>query len=358
MDGCYSKVKEIICLNLLVFLLLSAVVSHAENVAAETAGQLQRSVAAGEKAEAKIADGLKFLPDVVAVVGEQPIPGRRVEVVLYPMLLSRLQRNSELPDQQQLKQIALRVTRQLVDQELLFKECRDAGYYPDIKEVRKKVEKLKNRLGEERFEEILESQRLSISEFHSQTANTIALTRWMNQEVYPHIEIDSTEIKEYYENHKQSLTQSEQVEVSHILLTDTDADSSKDPRQLQEKANSLAEKINNGETSFSEAAKKYSQCPSSLNGGRLSAFGRGEMVREFEKTAFNTSEGEISSPVVTEYGVHLIKVHKHYPEKELSYNQAKAEITQGLRNRKANRMVQEIIEERRQDTSTEILFKP
>lgn len=61
--------------------------------------------------------------------------------------------------------------------------------------------------------------------------------------------------------------------------------------------------------SFEDLAKKYSKCPSGAsNGGNLGFFGRGMMVPEFEQAAFALKVGEISQPVKTQFGYHLIKV--------------------------------------------------
>jgi len=59
-------------------------------------------------------------------------------------------------------------------------------------------------------------------------------------------------------------------------------------------------------TNFAEFAQNYSDCPSSAQGGDLSWFGKGQMVPEFEEAAFNLEEGEISEPVKTQFGWHLI----------------------------------------------------
>ena len=59
---------------------------------------------------------------------------------------------------------------------------------------------------------------------------------------------------------------------------------------------------------FMNAAKKYSKCPSGSSGGILGWFGRGDMVPEFEKAAFDLQPGQVSEPVKTQFGWHLIYV--------------------------------------------------
>ena len=72
-------------------------------------------------------------------------------------------------------------------------------------------------------------------------------------------------------------------------------------------AQQIKKDIDNG-GSFEYYARAYSLCPSGRNGGGLGYFGRGQMVPEFEKAAFNTPVGEVSNPVYTQFGWHLIKV--------------------------------------------------
>ena len=87
-----------------------------------------------------------------------------------------------------------------------------------------------------------------------------------------------------------------EVCASHILV------------KTEEEAIKIKEKIQSGETTFEEMAKKHSLCPSRQVGGELGCFGRGQMVPEFEKAAFALPVGQISDPVQTQFGYHLIKV--------------------------------------------------
>jgi len=59
---------------------------------------------------------------------------------------------------------------------------------------------------------------------------------------------------------------------------------------------------------FGQVALENSLCPSKKNGGNLGWFGRGQMVKEFEMAAFSMTKGEISKPIKTQFGWHVIKV--------------------------------------------------
>ena len=63
---------------------------------------------------------------------------------------------------------------------------------------------------------------------------------------------------------------------------------------------------------FQTYAKMYSQCPSGKNGGDLGCFKRGQMVKSFENAAFSGTVGEVSAPVPSPWGYHLIWVTKKY----------------------------------------------
>ena len=86
------------------------------------------------------------------------------------------------------------------------------------------------------------------------------------------------------------------VRASHILV------------KTEEEANVVLYDIEHGGKSFEDAAKEKSLCPSGKKGGDLGWFGRGMMVKEFENAAFSMEKGEISKPVKTQFGYHIIKI--------------------------------------------------
>lgn len=84
-----------------------------------------------------------------------------------------------------------------------------------------------------------------------------------------------------------------EVKASHILV------------QTEEEAKKLYEEIKEGK-SFADVAAEVSMCPSGANGGDLGFFGHGMMVKPFEDAAFKLEVGEVSQPVETQFGWHLI----------------------------------------------------
>jgi peptidyl-prolyl cis-trans isomerase C len=86
-----------------------------------------------------------------------------------------------------------------------------------------------------------------------------------------------------------------QVRASHILVS------------TKEEAEKIRAEILAGKN-FAEAAQEYSMCPSGEEGGDLGYFSRGQMVPEFDKAAFSLPVGELSQPVKTKFGWHLIVV--------------------------------------------------
>ena len=71
-------------------------------------------------------------------------------------------------------------------------------------------------------------------------------------------------------------------------------------------ATELQQKLNEG-SSFDQLAQQYSKCPSGRNGGNLGVFGKGMMVKSFDDASFALDVGQISEPVQTQFGYHIIQ---------------------------------------------------
>ena len=155
---------------------------------------------------------------------------------------------------------------ELINQELLLEDAKAKKYDQD-KEFAKELELVKNNM----------------------------LKNYAMHKVFESVTITDKELKEYYENNKETLFSPVTYTASHILVED------------EKEADKIYEEIKDGKD-FAKAAEEYSLDPSAKNGGQLGSFPRGVMVKEFQEGLDSLKVGEISKPVKTEFGYHLIKL--------------------------------------------------
>jgi peptidyl-prolyl cis-trans isomerase D len=118
------------------------------------------------------------------------------------------------------------------------------------------------------------------------------------------VQISEQKLKEFYEQNKARFSKPEQVKARHILLKTGEG---KDDAAVLKQAQELVTKLRGG-ADFEALAREYSEDPGSKeNGGDLGFFGRGSMVPEFEQAAFSLQQNQISDPVKTQFGYHIIQ---------------------------------------------------
>ena len=134
--------------------------------------------------------------------------------------------------------------------------------------------------------------------------------------------------KEQYIANKSEYTTEERVSAAHILISST----GRTPEEVQLRIDDVAARLQAGED-FQEMAQEYSDdAGSAVRGGELGFFKRKKMAKPFEDTVFAmTQAGEISVPVETQYGYHIIRFNERKPQRQLSFEKAKASIIRSLK---------------------------
>jgi peptidyl-prolyl cis-trans isomerase D len=129
---------------------------------------------------------------------------------------------------------------------------------------------------------------------------------------------NEAKLKAAYEARKQEFSTDETVRARHILV-------SGDDKKAEEKIKMIASKLKTED--FAKLAGQYSEDPGSKNkGGDLGSFTKDKMVEEFSKVAFSLPVGQVSEPVKTQYGYHLIKVESKKPAQTRTYEEARDDL--------------------------------
>lgn len=157
-----------------------------------------------------------------------------------------------------------------------------------------------------------------------ESAKRDILAQMAMAEAVKDIEVTDEEAKTFYEANPQQFEKGATVVAKHILTADEDT------------CNVILAAINAGEKTFEDAAKESSACPSGAQGGDLGEFGKGQMVKEFEEAAFAAETGQVTGPVKTQFGYHLIKVEKKNEASVQAFEEVKDSLKQNLMNRKRN----------------------
>jgi len=148
------------------------------------------------------------------------------------------------------------------------------------------------------------------------------------------IEIADEEIEEYYENYPEKFKTPKTVEARHILIMVAQEATPEIVEETKNKALDILKKAKAGDD-FGELAKKYSEGPTGKTGGKLGPFRKEAMAKPFSDKAFSMKAGEISEPVRTRFGWHIIKVEKINEKSKQPLTEAEEEIKKTLSDRKA-----------------------
>lgn len=219
---------------------------------------------------------------------------------------------SMLASQQQLKNS---IVTMMVQDKLIANDIKKNNIKIDDKDVDNALmQSVQNFGGQEKFDKTLDDYNMDLDKFKETIKKDLMYKKhreWFNQ----NNKVTDDEIKKYYEENKEEFAK---VDASHILVED------------EKTANEIKAKLDNGED-FAKLAKEYSKdTASAKNGGELGAFAKGQMVKEFEDAAFSMKEGEISNPVKSQFGYHIIKLNS----KKDSYEDSKEEITKKILDKK------------------------
>ncbi len=225
-------------------------------------------------------------------------------------------------DEKQRQALMRQILDRLIEQRLILQEAVRQGIQVSDEEAGRMLKNLRRQFSsDEEMEELLKKGKTSIAE-RKKDDREFMMTRKLEAKMTEQIEISENDIENYWESARPFLIR-DMVKARHILV------------KTQEEAEEIRKKLQKGEK-FEDLAKQYSQDPSKERGGDLGWFSKEMMVKEFGEAAFSLKVGEISPPVKTQFGYHIILVEGKKGKDEQTLEDHREHIRHNLQQERWN----------------------
>lgn len=258
-----------------------------------------------------------------------------------------------------LNQFGPRILEQLIDGELLFQAADKEGFSAPDEDVDSAYNELASRYPDEAtFKTEMETRGFTEESLKLNMRKQIAIQNYIESTVVPVAVVPEETVKAAYDENPQNFSRPEEVTASHILIKSSESDPQEKKDEAFARATELTAKARVEGADFAELAKTNSEGPSAPQGGDLGAFTRGRMVKPFEEAAFSMKVGDISDPVLTQFGYHIIKVTARSDGQTVAYEDVKEQLAADLKNRMVNELVGKKLTELREGAEIELLFVP
>ena len=227
----------------------------------------------------------------------------------------------------------------MIDQSLMAQESLRRKYQIDPEEVNKGMKRwMKENGGKKAIEKAKHPAIKNREDLRREILAQLRYNRLLEEESSCEIPTEK-EAREYYENRPDLFTSEEMVSASHILKK---ASSEKEFKVAEEQIQAIRQRLLGGED-FVKCVQQESD--DGGNDGNLGSFGKGRMVPEFEKVAFSLEPDQLSEPVKTQFGWHLVKLHEKQEPKITPFDELKEKIIEYLHERKKDKVFDSFLDD-------------
>jgi parvulin-like peptidyl-prolyl isomerase len=275
--------------------------------------------------------------DDVAVVGDQQVSKDQFQQLMARAQKSYDQQKRPFPkagstEYEQLKGQAITF---LVQQAEVDSQAKKLGVDISDDKIDKEIARYKKQFyggSDARYEKAVKQQGLTDQQARDAIREQL-VSQALFKKLTTDVKVSDSDIKQYYDTHKTQYVQPESREVRHILVT------------KKALADSLYQQLKGG-ANFAKLAKQYSKDPgSAAKGGKLTV-SKGQTVPQFDKAAFSLKTGQLSQPVHTQYGYHIIQALSAVKAATTtSLAQVRASIRQQLEQQKKNDKITKWLED-------------
>jgi foldase protein PrsA len=213
----------------------------------------------------------------------------------------------------------------MILEQVLIDAAEKEGFSMTDEEVQTQLDSYKGYFStDEEYQTFLETNEMTEEYLTEAIKKEYIINQYLQKNIEELVPTDE-ELNKIYEDTKMG----EKVRASHILVG------------TEEEANAVVDRLNNGE-SFEDVAIEVSIDPSKDNGGDLDFFSYGDMVKEFSDAAFSMNIGDVSGPVESQFGYHIIKVTDKKTDDTVTFEDSKDSLTETFKTNKYTELIEEL----------------
>ncbi len=274
------------------------------------------------------ADQRELVDKIAATVNGKVIPFSKIQkdVEQYMQFMMSGKRDAKSAKDIQYEMLEKHISETLMQEQITANniEISDLDVMQAIKDIQKR-----NEMTAEQFEQAILQQGMNLDQYKKIVREQLLKLRVIDLKVKSKINVSDNQVMSEYRKYQKDRENRYSVRAQHILIkVPIDADNT----IIQEKlafANSIIQQLHQGKT-FTEMAEQYSEDPNGESGGDLGEFSTGDLFPEFDSVLSRLKVNEISNPIRTAVGFHIVKINAKTNEPAVPFEQMKLMLYQKL----------------------------
>lgn len=284
---------------------------------------------------------------VLAIVSEEPILLSDLQRMRQKLKADKLQDDLFTINKAELLKDDKKALEYLIEEKILKSEIKRQNLEVTQEALEEEINKIqrRNKINRAQLREALAAQGTNFADYTEYVKDRMERQAVIQQSITSKIRISEDDINTVYlEKFGKNKKNAFQYKLSHILFKKGDA---------KTKANDVYKRVRSGE-SFEDLAAQNSEDPNFTAGGALGTFKSGEVMKEIEAAVTNLSPGDITPPVSTRMGIHIIKINEKRLIPNPEYEEKKAGIQAELTNKALKEQFKFWIEQKKKETFIKI----
>src|SRR6266849_4253029 len=244
----------------------------------------------------------------------------------------------------------------LISEKLMDMEAKESNIEVSTADVDAAIEDVKrqNNFDDEKLQTVVAQEGFSMRSYRDLVRGQVARLKLVQLKVRSRVKVLEEDLKAEYEKYKRLESEDPEIHARHIVVGVDENASPEAQERTHQRAIAIAREARQPGVDFVQLAKTKSEGSSASEGGDLGFFRRGVMLPEFEKVAFHLKVGEVSDPVKTKFGWHIIKLDEIRQLPVKPFAEVKESLRQRLTSSQLDRLTQSYVAELRQNAVVDV----